>query len=348
MPPTLPAAEAGRPRPSPRLASRPSLLPVVAGAAVIAVAGGALAVFAGLTARRVERAMPPEGAFAEVDGARLHYVDTGAPHGGSGPAIVMIHGLAGQLRHFTYALTGRLSGDHRVVAVDRPGAGRSRAAARAGQSIRVQARYVAALIRRLGLEQPLVVGHSLGGAVALALALDHPDVVGGLALVAPLTQPMEEAAVSPVFRTLMVRSPLVRRVIAWTLAVPSAMRGGARALETVFGPEPVVEDFGGRGGGALGLHPRAFESASADLLAAAEDLPGMVERYPTLTLPIGMLYGSHDRLLDIQLHGHGVLAHLATAELEVAPDAGHMILMTRPDLTADFVRRTAARMDRSA
>ena len=319
-----------------------SVLPLIVGGAVIAVAGGAMAVFAGLTARRVERSMPPEGEFAEVDGARLHYVDTGAA--GSGPAIVMIHGLAGQLRHFTYALTGRLQGDHRVVAVDRPGAGRSTAAAGAGRSVRAQARHVAALIRRLGLERPLVVGHSLGGAVALALALDHPDVVGGLALVAPLTRPVEEAAVPPVFRALLVRSPLLRRVIAWTLATPVTLSRGARALETVFGPEPVVEDFAVRGGGLLGLRPGAFESASADLVHAAADLPGMVARYPTLTIPIGMLYGSHDGLLDVRLHGHGVLAHLPTAELEVAPDAGHMILMTRPDLTADFVRRTAARL----
>ena len=327
------------PPPPPR---RTPLGPVLAGAALVAVAGGALAAFTAYTARRIERDMPAEGAFAEVEGARLHYVEQGA-----GPAVLMIHGLAGQLRHFTYALSGALAADHRVVAVDRPGAGRSDAAPGASQTVRAQARVIAALIRRLGLEKPLVVGHSLGGAVALALALDHPELVGGLALIAPLTQPMTESGISPVFRALAIRSPLVRRVVAWTLAAPMTLRRGAQALETVFGPEPVVEDFAGRGGGALGLRPRSFQSSSADLLAAADDLPGMVERYPALRMPVGVLYGADDRLLDAELHGRGFVAQLPTAELEVVPEAGHMILMTRPDLTADFVRRVAARVDRS-
>ena len=72
-----------------------------------------------------------------------------------------------------------------------------------------------------------------------------------------------------------------------------------------------------------------------------------MERYPSLKAPVGVLYGSHDRLLDAELHGRGFLTQLPTAELEVVPDAGHMILMTQPDLTADFVRRQAARVDRS-
>ena len=335
-------ARTSPPSPSPAAPPRPSHLPALAGVAAVALAAGALAAFTAWTARRVERTMPPEGAFAEVDGARLHYVDQGA-----GPAVLMIHGLGGQLRHFTYALTGKLAQDHRVVAVDRPGAGRSDAAPGASHTVRAQARAIAGLIRRLGLQTPLVVGHSLGGAVALALALDHPELVGGLALVAPLTQPMPESAISPVFRALAIRSPLVRRVVAWTLAAPVTLRRGARMLETVFGPEPVVEDFAGRGGGALGLRPRSFQSSSADLLAAGEDLPGMVARYPTLRMPVGVLYGAGDRLLDVELHGRGFLAQLPAAELEVVPDAGHMILMTRPDLTADFVRRQAARADRA-
>ena len=312
---------------------------MVAGAALVAVAGGALAAYTGWTARKVERSLPPEGAFAEIEGARLHYVDQG-----SGPAVVMIHGLAGQLRHFTYALAERLTPDHRVIAVDRPGAGRSDAAPGASQSVRAQARVIAGLIRKLGLERPLVVGHSLGGAVALALALDHPELVGGLALIAPLTQPVDVTEISPVFRALMVRSPVARRVIAWTLAVPASIARSAQSLETVFTPEPVVDDFGVKGGGLLGLRPRSFISASTDLLAAGDDLPGMVERYPELKLPVGVLHGDGDALLDHALHGHGFLKQLPTAELEVATGAGHMILMTQPDRTAAFIRRIEARI----
>src|SRR5579863_10522110 len=76
--------------------------------------------FAAYTARRVEIAEPPLGRFLELDGERIHYVDEGA-----GPPLLLIHGLGGQLRNFTYALVGRLANEFRVIAVDRPGSGYS-------------------------------------------------------------------------------------------------------------------------------------------------------------------------------------------------------------------------------
>src|SRR5262245_21622381 len=164
----------------------------------LAVLIGGLVWFTARTARKVEAALPPRGRFIAIGGERMHYVDTG----GAGPAIVMIHGLAGNLLHFDYALAGRLAGEFRLILVDRPGSGHSTRAAGANASLTAQADAIAKLIGALGLTRPLVVGHSLGGAVALALALDHPDCVGGLALIAPLTHAQEE--VSPVFRTLLI------------------------------------------------------------------------------------------------------------------------------------------------
>ena len=324
------------------MSRRPSPVPAaLIGGAAIALFGGALAGFTALTARRVARTLPPEGAFLEVDGARLHYLDQG-----SGPAIVMIHGLAGQAKHFTHSLVDRLAADHRVIVVERPGSGWSDAAPGASHAIRAQAAVIAAFIRKLELQRPLVVGHSLGGAVSLALALDHPDVVGGLALIAPLTQVVAEA--SPVFAPLMIPSAAVRRLVAWTLAAPVSIARSSKALETVFGPEAAPADFADRGGGMLGLRPRAFMAASADLMAAAEDLPGMVERYPSITAPVGVLYGRGDRLLDAALHGEGLVRQLPSVDLEVVEGAGHMLPITRPELCDAFIRRMAGKVERSA
>jgi alpha-beta hydrolase superfamily lysophospholipase len=86
-----------------------------------AVAILGLVVFTVRTARKVEAALPPRGKFMQIDGERIHYVD----RGGSGPAIVMIHGLAGNLMHFTYALADVLANDFRVIMVDRLGCGYS-------------------------------------------------------------------------------------------------------------------------------------------------------------------------------------------------------------------------------
>ena len=144
----------------------------------VGAAGVGLAAVSALLGRDAERKVPADGGFIEVDGARLHYIDRG-----SGPAIVMVHGLGGQIRNFTYALSELLESEHRLIVVDRPGSGYSAAKPGTTPDIRAQGRLVARLIDRLGLEKPLIVGHSLGGAVALAAALAAPgkiDIQGAL------------------------------------------------------------------------------------------------------------------------------------------------------------------------
>jgi alpha-beta hydrolase superfamily lysophospholipase len=83
-------------------------------AALVIVAG--LVLFTAWTAFQVGKALPPQGQFIDIEGTRIHYVDRG-----QGPAIVMIHGLGGQLRNFTHSLLDRLADEFRVVVIDRPG-----------------------------------------------------------------------------------------------------------------------------------------------------------------------------------------------------------------------------------
>ena len=100
----------------------------------------AMAMFTALVAALVETAVPPVGKEIAIDGTKIRYVDVG-----SGPPVVLIHGLAGTLRHFTYALVERLQADHRVIALDRPGCGHSRTAPNAG--LQAQAGVIAGFIR---------------------------------------------------------------------------------------------------------------------------------------------------------------------------------------------------------
>ena len=79
-----------------------------------------LFLFTAWTAHQVEKNMPPRGKFIDIDGVRLHYIDKG-----SGPVLVLIHGLAGQVLNFTHSLLGRLTRDFRVIVLDRPGSGYS-------------------------------------------------------------------------------------------------------------------------------------------------------------------------------------------------------------------------------
>jgi pimeloyl-ACP methyl ester carboxylesterase len=253
-----------------------------------------------------------------------------------------VHGLAGQLQHMTYKLAGSLSDRYRVVCVDRPGCGYSERRPGTSARLSAQADTIAGLIRALRLDRPVVLGHSLGGAVALATALGHPDCVGGLALVAPLTHPQPDPPAA--LRHLAVASPLVRKIIAWTLATPMAMRFGSKALVDVFGPTNPPLDFGTRGGALLGLRPSAFYGASCDITAVNEDLPGMVERYPTLRLPVGILYGAGDRILDPKVQGEPMVGKVEGLTLEQIEGEGHMLPLVATEQTARFVDAVAARV----
>jgi pimeloyl-ACP methyl ester carboxylesterase len=289
-------------------------------------------------ARKVEALLPPQGRFVDVPGARLHVREFGASDHGA-PAILLVHGLAGQLDHYTFGVTERLPGRYRVVAVDRPGSGFSTRGPGTAADLKTQAAILAALIETLELERPLVVGHSLGGALALALALDHPRHVGALALIAPLTHMQEQ--VPPVFEGLTILSPLWRNLVAWTLATPVSIKNGQAMLDQVFGPEPAPHDFATRGGGLLSLRPSAFLSASDDLRALPDCLPAQQTRYGELAMPVTILYGKDDRILDPQAHGQALADKVRGARLELI-EGGHMLPVTNPDATAAFIDAAAA------
>jgi pimeloyl-ACP methyl ester carboxylesterase len=290
--------------------------------------------FTASTARRVEAELPPRGRFIDIDGQRIHYVDTG----GSGPVVVLIHGLSGNMLNFSYAMADKLAGNFRVILVDRPGSGYSTRPASMSATLTAQAATLATLFRRLGLKRPLLVGHSLGGAVSLAIALDHPDCAGGLALIAPLTHAKGE--VQGVFKGLVIRSPLLRRIIAWTVATPLAIRLGPKLLQTVFAPDAAPSDFPTRGGGLLELRPSAFYGASSDIVVINEVLPGYMERYHSLNIPVAMLFGRGDQILDSRDQGEAMKVKLPALGLELT-EGGHMLLVTAPERCVALVRRVA-------
>jgi len=303
---------------------------------LLAVIIAGLVWFTGMMAKRVEAMLPPRGQFMDIDGQRIHYTDTG----GSKPPIVMIHGLGGNLLHFGYAMADKLANDYRVINVDRPGAGYSTRPDDAPATLTAQAKTVATLIRQLGLKQPLVVGHSLGGALSLAIALDHPDCAGGLALIAPLTHVVDTPP--DVFKGLEITSPLMRKAIAWTVATPLGIRRGPALLKQVFAPEAAPADFPIRAGGILGLRPNAFYATSTDLMSAAETLPGYMARYKGLSIPMAMLYGRGDRLLDYRAQGEAMKIVCPALDLELV-EGGHMLPMTQADRCIAMVKRVAER-----
>jgi pimeloyl-ACP methyl ester carboxylesterase len=285
-------------------------------------------------AREARAQVPPIGQFCDTVQGKIHYIDIGPKEA---QPLVLIHGLSGQLQHFTYALAGMLAQDYRVIALDRPGCGYSTRASDAVARLPEQAKCLLNVLEQLEVAQPVLVGHSLGGAVSLAMALQAPERIRGLALLAPLTHPSPQGVEA--FKGLIVHSGFMRHLMAQTVAVPTAERTAAPVLDQIFAPEACPGDFLIKAGGALGLRPEGFVAASADASFLYPAIEVQAARYAKeLKTPGAILFGAQDAILDPQSQGSAMETYGLSCQ--IAPDRGHMLPITAPDLCNSFIRST--------
>ncbi|OUD08574.1 hypothetical protein BVC71_13015 [Marivivens niveibacter] len=283
----------------------------------------------------IEARVPQDGTRIDVGGTRLHVLDRG-----EGPIIVLIHGLMGQMRNFAPELIDALSKDHRVILVDRPGSGYSDPLPAGANGIASQADLIASLIEQMELEKPTVVGHSLGGAVAISLALDHPNSVGSLALIAPATRPRSEA--NSTFGPLAIEPAPLRRAISLTFGTPFGLAIFERSAAALFAPEPLPADFATAGGGLLSLRPENYIAGSNDIKSLRDALADLPTRYGQLEMPVGVLFGSDDQVVDKNWNGIWLKSQLANATYAEI-EGGHMIPFSSPQLVADWIAAVANR-----
>ena len=294
-----------------------------------------LVLFASFSNKKAEQYLPPVGQFAQLGDTRLHYLDQG-----SGPTIVLVHGLAGNLHNFTYGVAKPLSQHFRVLTVDRPGCGYSTRANGADTSLQAQADTLVSLLDHLNIESAVFVGHSLGGAISLAAAQRHPQKVKALALIAPLTHTPEQPA--PVFKALDIESALIRKLVGWTVAVPGSLFKISQALKVIFGPEKAPADFAIRGGGILSLKPQTFINASSDLRNVKLCMPDIEAAYATMVTPVSVLYGREDRILDSKINGEELPQRIRGAQVTLV-SGGHMLPVTQAELTTQFIQDVAGK-----
>lgn len=301
-------------------------------------AAGALAATALIVdarARRAERAHPPRGRFVMIDGVRLHYV-----LGGHGRPVVLIHGNGGMIEDF--AASGLLDAAgrrYRVVAFDRPGFGHSSRPRNRVWTMRAQAALLRAVLDRIGAsgaagERPILVGHSLGALVALALALDHPDAVAGLVLVAGYYFPSLRPEI-PLFSPPAL--PVVGDVLRHTITPVLAALLAPRIVRRLFAPQPVPQRF-------IEIFPIDVAIRPSQIRATAEDTAVMVPSaatlsplYARLTLPVVLIAGTEDRILAAARQATRLRDRLQEAEIRFVPGAGHMVHHHTPQVVLDAI-----------
>jgi pimeloyl-ACP methyl ester carboxylesterase len=292
-------------------------------------AGASAAVLGGLwldTRRRVaaaEQRQPPVGSFVRADGARLHYVERGG-----GPAVVLIHGAWMMLQDMTSSpLFREAAGRYRVLAVDRPGYGYSERPGRMGSPWR-QARLLRAAIRELGIERPVLVGHSYAGPLSLAYAAQFPDEVAGVVFLGGMSVPTPRLDLAPY---MIPAIPLLGGVLRHTLLQPLYRVLMPQVLRLCFAPRPIPPEFSREVPVNMMLRPEQLRAAGEDLAALIPALASLQRHYPGIHTPVAVVAGEEDRVVDARTHALPLKESLPNATLRLVPGVGHMLHHFRPD-----------------
>ena len=292
---------------------------------LLRLGGAALALTAAAAVVRrrsthAERAHPPLGRFITIDGVRLHYLDEGE---GEGPPLVLLHGLGSMVEDFVLSgLVREAAKRGRVIAFDRPGYGHSERPRRFRFGAARQAELVRKALHALDVKRPIVLGHSWGTLVAIALALDHPEVPHSLVLAsglyfpsARLDAPLLAPPALPLIGDLLSRtlSPLVGRAM-W----PGLLR-------LIFGPARVPTAFAAAFPTWLALRPGQLRAVGEDALATMAATLRVARRYHELEIPVVMVAGEGDRFVSPRAHTVRLHRLLRTSRLLLSPHSGHMV-----------------------
>ena len=250
------------------------------------------------------------------NGCNLH-----AAQGGAGADVVLVHGALSVLEDMLLGPYDALAQHFRVTAFDRPGHGRS-GRRRLEGSIWNQAAALHEGAAKLHLERPVVVGHSFGGSVALAWALRHPEAIAGLVLLAPVAFPeprLEQLLFGP--RAI----PLVGDLLARTGGRAFDALAAPALAKAMFSPQPVPERMRTEFPLQLVMEPRHMQAEGEDALQGIAGLAAAAMLYPSCWLPVRILAGGSDRVVNPGLHGRTLAAMLPRGDFSRLEGLGHML-----------------------
>jgi pimeloyl-ACP methyl ester carboxylesterase len=274
-----------------------------------------------------------KSAEVTVDGARiislpggdLQVLDEGPR---DAPPIVLLHCYTCSINWWG-RLIPLLDRDHRVIAIDLLGHGGSEMP-RSGYSMQDQAQLVAQVLDRLGVGKAIVVGHSLGGVVAVALAEQSPELVSGLAIIdsAPDSSYGSLDLLARALYVPVLGEALWRVKSSWTIR---------KGLEQAFAPgfdvpDQFVDDL-------KRMTYTAYDHSSS----AADDYTGespLQERIRPLHLPLLAIFGAEDQIVDAR-PALSAYADVPAAQTALLQGSGHSPQVEKPVETARVIQRFA-------
>jgi pimeloyl-ACP methyl ester carboxylesterase len=302
--------------------------------ALATVALAATAATVARAARRAEQQHPPRGAFMVHDGVRLHYLERG-----EGTPVVLLHGNLVHAGDFVASgLIDRLAQHHRVVAFDRPGFGHSERPRDRLWTADAQARLLQGALRRLAVDEPVVLGHSWGTEVALALALRAPTALRKLVLVSGYYFPTARVDVALAAPPAL---PIVGDVMRYTVSALFARLALERTVKAMFAPQPVPAGLLDTLGRGLLVRPSQIRATAEDAAFMIPSAAALRKRYAALEVPVAIFAGERDAIVDPE-QARRLQRELPRAALSVLPGLGHMLHHAAADVVAAAVASGSA------
>lgn len=303
-----------------------------AGGGVVALLVLALLYGAGY-AMWADKRWPSEGRMVDTGVGPLHVVEAGAAPG-EGPVVVLVHGASANTRELRSVLEAPLvAAGYRVISFDRPGFGGSPGFDGAPR-LAGHAAALAALMDALDLEQPLIVGHSYGGAVALRHAIDFPGRVTGYVLLGPVTHgDVGPAAWYNHVGAVPVLGWLFSRAVI-PIAGPASAADG---LIGTFAPSPAPDGHADATGVGLLFRPATFRANARDLAHINPELLEQQQRYDEITAPLAIIAGDSDGTVRTTRHSDRLAVTAPDTRLAILPGVGHMPHHAAPDLVLEHI-----------
>jgi pimeloyl-ACP methyl ester carboxylesterase len=266
-----------------------------------------------------------EGSFVSGAGVRTHYVK----EGDGDTTVVLIHGFGGSTYSWRLNIA-ELSRKYTVIAVDMRGFGYTSRDPASEYSPRAYATHVATFLDQLKVRRPILVGHSLGGEVAMRIALQRPDDVAGLVLLDSAGLPDRPRPAAPPI------PPPFRQALLRLLTSPRAVRAGLELAfyDKSFVDKEMVDAY---------RRPLQVEGAEEMLWRMTRTRTPSLNRseIARIKVPTIVVWGKQDRLIPLQ-EGVELAATIPGARLVVIDRVGHMPQEERPDVVNALIDELAS------
>jgi pimeloyl-ACP methyl ester carboxylesterase len=212
---------------------------------------------------------------------------------------------------------------HRVIAFDRPGFGHSDRPPGTAWTPMAQADLIAATLKEIGVSNWLVLGHSWGTLVAIALALRYPQEAQAVILVSGYYFP---AARADVVLSTPAAMPVIGSVLSHTVSPLLSRLVWPLLLRKIFGPSDVPMKFAAFPE-EMAVRPTQLRAAAAESALMVPAVRALQNHYRQLTMPVSIVVGAEDRFVESE-QSRRLHREITHSTLRSIPASGHMVHQT--------------------